>query len=130
MKLVVVRYRNYGCTFSGDDEGEECQNKFYWSFFELNNGVVYVLHFIEFWKNKKQIDHDIEISYADSELLDGKIIKYDFEQEFFDWFEALPPVKDLKELTYPNKEAVECIKAFFYREIFNTRTTATDIIKV
>ena len=85
---------------------------------------------LEFWKNKKQIDHDIEISYADSELLDGKIIKYDFEQEFFDWFETLPPVKDLKELTYPNKEAVECIKAFFYREIFHTRTTATEIIKV
>lgn len=38
MKLAVVRYRNYGCTFSGDDEGEEHQNKFYWSFFELNNG--------------------------------------------------------------------------------------------
>jgi len=130
MKLDVVRYRNYGCTFSGDDEAAEFQNKFYWSFFELNNGEVYVLHFIELWKNKKQIEHEIQISYADSELKDGGIIKYEFEQEFFDWFEACPPVKDLKELTWPNKKIIECIEEFFYREIFNTRTIGTDVIYV
>jgi hypothetical protein len=53
-----------------------------------------------------------------------------FEQEIFDWFKALPPVKELKELAYPNKEVVKYIESFFYREIFNTRSTATDIIDV
>jgi len=130
MKLKVVRYRNYGNTFSGDDEGDEYHNKFYWTFFELNNGVIYDLHFIELWKNKEQIEHEIRIGYADSELKDGRIIRYEFTQDFFEWFELLPPVIELKHLNWPNKKEIDCIEEFFYRKIFDTRTIATDVIYV
>ena len=128
--MHVVKYKNYGCTFSGDDEADEFQNKFYWSFFELNNGVVYVLHFIELLKEKKRIDYDIEISYADSELKCGRVIKYNFNQDFFDWFNARPPVKDSAPLVSLDEKEIKCVKNFFYEKILDSVAKETDVISV
>ena len=34
MKLKVIRYKNYGCKMTSEDD----EHKFYFSFYELNNG--------------------------------------------------------------------------------------------
>ena len=42
MKLKVIKYKNYGCTMTGPaDKESEWENKFYWSFHELNKCVFF-----------------------------------------------------------------------------------------
>ena len=47
MKLKVVRFKNYGCTFYSGEEHDDWEHKFYWSFYELNNGKIIVLNHTE-----------------------------------------------------------------------------------
>ena len=45
MILKVIRYKNYGCTMTGGGDSESWEDKFYFSFYELNNGEIIELHF-------------------------------------------------------------------------------------
>ncbi len=139
MKLKVVRYKNYGCTFTGPDEESDWENKFYWSFYELNNGKTICLHLTENLFKRKLVEPDFSYSYTKDELKNGKIVSYNFgnakandgnamSKEFFDWFESLPPYHQVKNPTYPTLEEEKCIKAFFEKNINKDQKTDTIII--
>tara|TARA_B100000989_G_C19296416_1_gene366583 strand:- start:9 stop:308 length:300 start_codon:yes stop_codon:yes gene_type:complete len=88
---------------------------FYWSFYDLIKKKVIVLNNTEYWENDKLVGNDFSFTYGSSELKSGKIIKYEsgyaepndanaMSKEFFDYFELIPPVKDLKVLDHPTKD--------------------------
>ncbi len=139
MKLKVVRYKNYGCTFTGPDEESDWENKFYWSFYELNNGKTICQHLTENLFNGKLVEPDFSYSYTKAELKNGKIVSYNFgsakandgnamSEEFFDWFESLPPYHQVKNHTYPTSEEEKCIKFFFEKYI--EKNVKTDTITI
>ena len=141
MKFKVVKYKNYGCTMTGGDNADDVREKFYWSFYKLNNGRVIVLNYIENWENKKLIDSQFDFTYGSSKLKNGKIIKYEFgnaspddvnamSKEFYDYFESNPPIKDLKILEYPNKDEEKCITEFYKKYIIEKRNEKTGTIEV
>ena len=137
MKLKVVRYKNYGCTFTGPDEESDWENRFYWSFYELNNGKTICLHLTENLFKGKLVEPDFSYSYTKDELKSGKILSYNFgnakanegnamSEEFFDWFESLPPYHQVKNQTYrPSLEEEICVKAFFEENIEKDKKTDT-----
>ena len=109
MNLKVIRYKNYGRTMSSMPDEHIYDNNFFFSFYELNNGEIIVLNYVENLTNNKVTSNSYEFSYANYELKSGKIINYEFgnakainkkemSKEFYDWFDSNPPAKDLKEL--------------------------------
>ena len=130
MNLKVIRYKNYGCTMSSMPNENIYDNKFFWSFYELNNGKIIDLQFVENLTNRKVTSVDYSFFYSKSELKTGEIIEYKFgnaepntkeiSKEFYDWFYAQPPAKDLKELIRPSKDEEKCVKEFFNKNILET----------
>ena len=121
-------------------------NRFFWCFFELNNGKIIDLFLSENYKNKKIIDIEYDFYYVKEELKTGKIHEYkfgnaepntrEFSNEFFDWFDNCSPIKDLKgnkELHIlngggPTKEEIRCVKNFYNKNLFENRDKATNIV--
>ena len=140
MKLKVVKYKNYGQTMTSPAENESgWENKFYWSFYELSNGNIINLQYIENWENNKFVDADFDDSYTKYELKNGETISYEFggakaddidamSKEFFDWFESLPPYSDLKNPTRPSLEEEKCVKEFYKKHIMDKKDEKTDTI--
>ena len=52
----------------------------------------------------------------------------EFSNEFFDWFDANPPIKDCKEVIWPTKDEKKCVKDFFDKNILKTKEFPTNII--
>ena len=127
MDLKIKRYKNYGMTMSSDQDESGEEHRFYWSFYELNNKIIVFQH-IEFWQKNVFIDSQFDYSYGESELKNGKIHKYKFGQDFFEWFDSSPPVKNLKKLNYPTQEEEICVKEFYSQFIESKRHIETDII--
>ena len=82
-----------------------------------------------------------DLFYTKFKLKNGEIIDYKFgdakandeyemSKEFFDWFDASPPVKDCKELIWPTKDEKKCVKEFFDKNILKTKEVATNIINL
>ena len=140
MSLKVIRYKNYGCMIESGESEDPYDNRFFWSFFELSNGKIIDLQLVENLKNKKIRDIDYDFSYAKEELKTGQIHEYkfgnakpntrEFSNEFFDWFDANPPIKDCKELIWPTKEEEKCVKDFFDKNILKIKEVATNIVNV
>ena len=138
MILKVIRYKNYGCTMEREEDETPYNNKFYWCFFELNNGEIIDLHFTENLTNGKVTSINYDISYSKSELKNGEIRIYKFgnaepntkemSKEFFDWLDASPPVIDLKNNFAPYEDEEKCVKEFFDKHILKTKEVATNII--
>ena len=139
MNLKVIRYKNYGCTMESEEDETPYGNKFFWSFFELNNGKIIVLNYIDNLKNNRVISNSYEFSYANYELKSGKFINYEFgntkainkkemHKEFYDWFDSNPIAKDIKELKFPNKNEIKCVKEFFIKNIRKTKGVSTNTI--
>ena len=114
-------------------------NKFFWSFFELSNGKIVDLQFVENLTTGKVTSIDYFFGYAKSELKTGEIIEYkfgnakpntrEFSNEFFDWFDNLSPIKYLKDnREWPTKEEEKCVKEFFDKNILKSRELQTNII--
>lgn len=138
MDLKVVRYKNYGCMMESEENPDPYSNRFFWSFFELNNGKIVGLHLVENLENKKIKDIAYEIYYTKRELKTGRTHEYkfgaskpntrEFSNEFFDWFDSLPPVKDLKDSRkWPSGDEEKCVKDFFDKNILKTRDVATNV---
>ena len=141
MKLKVVKYKNYGCTMTGPaDKKSDWENKFYWSFYELNNGNIICLEYTENWKKNKFIDADFDDSYTKYELKNGKTISYEFgdakandldamSKEFFDWLESSPPYNDIKRPNFrPTIEEAECVVEFYKKHIIDTKDQKTSTV--
>ena len=109
MKLKVVKYKNYGRMMESEKSEDPFSNNFFWCFFELNNKEIINLQLVENLKNNKIINIDYEFYYAKEELKTGQVHEYkfgkakpntrEFSNEFFEWFDNLSPIKDLKENT-------------------------------
>ena len=134
MILKVVKYKNYGCTISSEKEESPYDNNFFWSFYELNNGKIIDLQFVENLTNRKATSVDYSFFYSKTELKTGEIIEYKFgnaepntkeiSKEFYDWFYAQPPANDCKELIRPSKNEEKCVKEFFNKNILKTKEVA------
>ena len=140
MSLKVVRYKNYGCIMCSEESKDPYDNKFFWSFFELSNGEIIDLNFTENLTNGKVTSIDYFFGHPKAELKSGEIIEYkfgnakpntrEFSNEFFDWFDANPPIKDCKELIWPTKEEEKCVKEFFDKHILKTKQVATNTVNL
>ena len=146
MKLKVVKYKNYGCMMESEETEDPYDNRFFWCFFELNNGKIINLFLAENYKNKKITDIDYDFQYPKEELKTGKIHEYkfgnaepntrEFSNEFFDWFDNLSPIKNLKENkklhTFnggdPTKEEIKCIKNFYDKNLLKKREKKTNLV--
>lgn len=136
MTLKIIRYKNYGCTMTSEDD----KHKFYFSFYELNNGKIIELMLFQ------SDDEDIstaqcDLYYTKFKLKNGKVIDYNFgnakgnnenemSKEFFDWFDSCPPVKDVINTVIPNKNEEKCVKNFFLKNIEPIKLIKTDTIEV
>ena len=132
MPLKVIRYKNYGCTMTSEDD----EDKFYSSFFELNNGEIIELLLFQ---NKDHKDYDF--NYAKTKFKSGKIRAFTFgnakadneeemSKEFFDWFNFFPNRKDVID-SYSLYEGEEkCVKDFYLKYIEPTKHIKTDTIEV
>ena len=141
MILKVIRYKNYGCTMTGGGDSESWEDKFYFSFYELNNKEIIVLNLHENFEGDILIFTDYDFSYTKQVLKSGEIINYKFgkakandenemSKEFFDWFESCPPANDLKENFALYEAEEKCIKEFFLKHIEGKKDFKTEIVEV
>ena len=140
MKLKVIRYKNYGCTMTGPADNEsDWENRFYWSFYELNNGNIICLHYTENWEKNKFVDADFDYSYTKYELKNGETFSYEIgdakaydanamSKEFFDWFENLPTKEKLKKKIYPELIEEMCVRDFFEKNVEKDKKTSTVLL--
>ena len=123
---------------SSEKDETPYDHNFFWSFFELSNGKIIDLQFVENLTNGKVTSIDYFFVYPKAELKTGEIIEYKFgnaepntkemSKEFFDWFDANPPVKDCKELIWPTKDEEKCVKEFFDKNILKNKEVPSKII--
>ena len=147
MKPKVIIYKNYGCVIwsVGDNGKSDINNRynFYWSFYELNNGEKFSAEYREDIVNGKIKHKDLEVHKTRQELKNGTTFDYffgyaepiyeegtakyskDMDDEFFEYFNSLPPVKDLKEIQYPSKKEEKVIKKFFKKNILQNKNIPT-----
>ena len=139
MSLKVIRYKNYGCMIESGESEDPYDNRFFWCFFELSNGKIIDLQLVENLKNKKIRDISYEFFYAKEELKTGHIHEYkfgnakpntrEFSNEFFDWFDNLSPIKDLKDnREWPTKDEEKCVKEFYDKNILKNKEVPSKII--
>ena len=141
MVLKVIRYKNYGCTMTAGGDPEPWEDKFYSSFYELNNGEIIELFLHENFQEGKLDFTDYSFSYTKQELKSGEIRNYTFgnakpndgngmSKEFFDWFESCPPANDLKEHFALYEDEEKCVKEFFLKHIGPNKDIKTDVVEV
>ena len=112
--LKVVKYINLGsCMYSGDKKDRH--EKFLFSFFELNNGKIVDIMFIEYW-NK-----DIIINYE----FDCYFTNYKFGMNWNDWWKSTFQNKD----EFVDLETEEFIKHFYTEKLLDKRHIKTDVIE-
>ena len=129
-----------------EESDDPYDNRFFWCFFELNNGKIIDLFLAENYKNKKIKDIGYEFYYPKEELKTGKVHEYkfgnanpntgEFSNEFFNWFDNCSPIKNLKKNKKlhifngggPTKEEIKCVKSFYDKTILKTRNIATNTI--
>ena len=131
-------------------ESEETEdpydNRFFWCFFALNNGKIINLFLAENYKNKKIRDIDYDFQYPKEELKTGKTHEYkfgnaepntrEFSNEFFDWFDNLSTVKNLKENKElhvfngggPTKDEINIVKSFYDKNLLKKREKKTNLV--
>ena len=106
--VQVVKYQNYGCMNWGPigDDDNSHKIKWYYCFFELNNGTVIYSQFEKYWNNGVVNDN-----------LDFFLTKnYKFGQDFWSWWETTFKKPDEKSRLLTSQERV-CVKEFFYKKI-------------
>ena len=131
MSFKVIRYKNYGAIMSSED-GEE---KFYFSFYELNNGKIISLEVFQTSDTTQYF-----FNYTRTKLNSGEIRTYKFGNakaisekdmsiEFFEWFDNLPPMKDVIEHRTPEIDEENCVNEFYLKHIEKKKDIKTDTIK-
>ena len=137
MTLKVIRYKNYGCTMTSKDD----EDKFYFSFFELNNGEIIQLLLFQNFRDDKLNVIQYEFSYTKTKLKSGEIRDYKFgnakandeeemSKEFYEWFDSSPPFADVIDLFALYDEEEKCVKDFYLKHIESTKDIKTDTIEV
>ena len=137
MTLKVIRYKNYGCQITSEDD----EDKFYSSFYELNNGEIIELLLIEYFKDDKLNETQYEFSYTKTELKSGEIRNYKFgnakandeygmAKEFYKWFDSSPIYGESEANFALYGEEEKCVKDFYLKHIEPTKDIKTDTTEV
>ena len=95
MLLNVVKYINYGWVLTGGDD-KFYEDRFYWSFYELNNKNIIELQLFETVENDITKFSEYTFNYPCYELKNDLQIKYKFGQDFYKWFDSIPPFSSVK----------------------------------
>ena len=111
MKLKVVRYKNYG--LKNSNAGEIIEHKFYYSFYELNNGNIIKLQFVQYVGPMTKEEDDYGFFYTNVTLKNGEEITYTFGQDFWEYWNTMPGYVQIDNPQNPSKEEEECIRLFF-----------------
>ena len=136
MTLKVIRYKNYGCQMTSEDD----KDKFYFSFFELNNGEIIELLLFQV-DNEGIIMNQYEFSYTKTNLKSGEIRNYKFgnakandeegmSKEFYKWFDSSPPSQEVIDWFALNDEEEKCVKNFYFKHIEPNKDIKTNTIEV
>lgn len=136
MTLKVIRYKNYGCTMTSEDD----KHKFYFSFYELNNGKIIELMLFQS-DDEDNSTAQYDLYYTKFKLKNGEVIDYNFgnakannenemSKEFFDWFHSCPSAMDVINNVVPSKNEEKCVKIFFFKNIEPIKLIKTDTIEV
>ena len=137
MTLKVIRYKNYGCQITSEDD----EDQFYFSFYELNNGEIIELTLIENFKDNKLNATQFEFSYTKMKLKNGEIRNYKFgdakanneegmSKEFYKWFDSYPPGVDVIDSFALYDEEEKCVKDFYLKHIEPSKGVKTDTKEV
>ena len=113
-------------------EDGEC--KFYYSFYELNNGKIISLEVFQTSDTTQYF-----FNYTRTKLSSGEIRSYKFGNakaicekdmsiEFFEWFDNLPPIKDIIDHLRPSSAEEKCVENFYFKHIEKKKDTKTDTI--
>lgn len=111
MKLKVVRYKNYG--LKNSNAGEIIEHKFYYSFYELNNGNLIYLQFVQYVGPMAMEEDDYGFFYTNVILKNGEEITYTFGQDFWEYWNTRPAYHERDNPQNPSKEEEECVRLFF-----------------
>ena len=114
---------------------EDYEDKFYFSFYELNNGKIIEL---SLFQNSNVTQYDF--SNTEMRLKNGEIRDYKFGNaraidengmsiEFFEWFDSSPPAKDVISNTTLNKNEEKCVNDFYLKYIEPNKDIKTDTIE-
>jgi hypothetical protein len=137
MTLKVIRYKNYGCTMTGGDATE--YDKFYNSFYELNNGKIIELMLFQSFKDDKLNVTQYDFNYTRTKLKSGEIRDYKFGKakakdnygmanEFFEWFDSSPMYVEVIDYFVLNEQEEKCVKDFYLKRIELKKDIKTDTI--
>ena len=136
MNLKVIKYKNYGCQMTSEDD----EDQFYFSFYELSNGEIIELMLFQS-DNEGVIIDQYEFSYTKMKLKSGEIRRYKFgnakakdeyamANEFFKWLDSSPPAVDVIDWFALYDEEEKCVKDFYLKHIEPTKDIKTDTIEV
>ena len=126
---------------TGRGDPDTWEDKFHFSFYELNNGKIIELHIHENFQNGKLDFTDYSFSYTKQELKNGEIRNYNFgnakaedeygmADEFFKWFDSSPPAMNVIDSFALYDEEEKCVKDFYLKHIEATKDVKTDTIEV
>ena len=101
MELKVLRSCNYGKVMKSVNENDYF-HKFYFSFFELNNGNIISVMKIENFKKNKLIRTENQFNYANNYIMCENFLKF--------WERSFDNKKKLKK--NPSKKEIKLIEGF------------------
>jgi len=141
MKLKVIRYKNYGCTMTGGGSPDNWEDKFYFSFYELNNGKIIELDLYQSFKDDELNFSQYDFSNTKERLKSGKVREYKFGKakaddnygmadEFFKWFDSCPTPAEVKDCYIIEEIEEKCVKNFYLKHIEPTKDIKTDTIEI
>ena len=119
---------------SSEEDESQYDNNFFWSFYELSNGKIIDLQFIENLTNGRVTSNDYDFGYANSEFQkyqfgNSKPNTKEMSKEFFDWFESTPLLGDFR-IKHPDKDEEKCVKEFYLKYIEPNKYIETSSVEV
>lgn len=128
MKLKVVRYKNYG--LKNSNAGEELDTKMYYSFFELNNGNIIELEFVQYVGPMNKEKDDYGFYFTNITLKNGEELNYTFGQDFWEYWNTKPGYHHIDNPQSPTKEEEDCVRLFFDKHLkINECESETVLVK-
>lgn len=136
MTLKVIRYKNYGCTITSEDD----EDKFHFSFYELSNGEIIELMLFQS-NNEGVIIDQYEFSHTKMKLKSGEIRNYKFgnakaddnygmADEFFKWFDSCPTPAEVKDCYIIEEIEEKCVMDFYLKHIEPIKHIKTETTEV
>ena len=118
---------------TSEESESQYDDNFFWSFYELSNGKIIDLEFIENLTNGRVTSNDYYFGYANSEFQkyqfgNSKPNTKEMNNEFFDWFESTPLCGDFR-VKHPDKDEEKCVKEFYLKYIEPNKSIQTDTIE-